>query len=282
MWEEILESFFAQHPWRPQTEAQYRRILTMFLHDVPDPSPKAFNAVDFKRWLEQHAWGENMRWIAFIAIRNFLKWRYGAMHPALLLRIRRSEGRPQRALHLREIRSLLGALDLETAKGKRDRAIILFLLDTGVRASELCRLSLKYLDLEERSFSVEAKGGRWHSGVFSHTTARALEEWLKVREARPRVDAVFVGVGGSRKGLPLTRYGLKTILRKLGIQAGIGPVAPHDFRRTFATWAIRQGAPTRLVQVQGGWKHLEMVERYTRSIEAKDFEPYFPSNLIAT
>jgi len=73
---------------------------------------------------------------------------------------------------------------------------------------------------------------------------------------------------------------LKVIMRKLGAKAGIGKLSPHDFRRTFATLAIRAGAPTRLVQLAGGWKNLEMVERYSRALVVSDFQTYLPSNQV--
>ena len=47
-------------------------------------------------------------------------------------------------------------------------------------------------------------------------------------------------------------------------------------RRTFATLAIKNGAPTRLVQIAGRWKNIREVERYTRALDAADLEPYSP------
>jgi len=268
-----LDEFFTAHSWSPETQKGYRRMLTMFLEDVRDP--QAMQAVDFKAWLEGHeTWGENTRWLAYVAVRNYLRWRYGRQHPALRYRFRRREqGKPQRTLTYEQITRLVESLDTTTVKGRRDLALVLFMLDTGVRASEVCRLERQYLDLQERRFAVLGKGGRWREGVFGQQAAQALEQWLAVS---PPSKAVFVSIGGKTPGRPLTPSGLKIIFRKLGKQAGIGLISPHDFRRTFATLAIRAGAPTRLVQVAGGWRSLEMVERYSRALVPQDFQQFFP------
>ncbi len=275
----VLAQFFAVHSWSQATEADYRRILTQFLTDNEQPCD--MEAIDFKRWLEGHdTWGENTRWLAYIAVRNFLRWQCGQQCSALQYRFRRREqGKPQRTLSHEQVIRLIESLDPTTVKGKRDLALVLFMLDTGVRASEVCRLAKPHLDLQHCRFAVLGKGGRWRRGIFGKRTAQALREWLAVHPD-PDSRVVFVSVGGIKPGKPLTPSGLRVILRKLGRQAGIGLISPHDFRRTFATLAIRAGAPTRLVQLAGGWKQLEMVERYSRALLVDDFRSYLPSAQI--
>lgn len=275
-----LDDFFASHSWSEDTVNSYRRILTAFLKDVAEP--QTLNAAAFKAWLEGHpTWGESMRWLAYIAIRNYLRWCCGESHPALRYKFRRREtNKPQRTLSREQVRRLISSIDATTDIGKRNIALVFLMLDTGLRASEVCRLEIQYLDIEGRHLAVRAKGGRWREGVFSERTSRALQDWLAVRPARKGVKAVFVSLGGRMPGTALTPSGLKVILRKMGQKAGIGLISPHDFRRTFATMAIRAGAPSRLVQVAGGWRRLEMVERYSRALAVEDFQRYFPSEQL--
>ena len=277
--ETLLDDFFATHSWSAATETSYRRVLTLFLEDVADTS--TLTAIEFKRWLEGHeSWGENMRWMAYVAVRNYLRWRHGDLHPALRYRFQRRErGKPQRTLSPEQITRLLASLP-DTPIGKRNRALILLMLDTGLRASEVCRLEMRFLDLEARRLSVLAKGGKWRTCIFGEPTEEALRAWLEVREASEGTQTVFVSIGGKKPGTSLTPSGLKIIFRKLGKQAGIGLISPHDFRRTFATLAIRAGAPSRLVQLAGGWEGLDMVERYTRALTIEDFQQYLPSESI--
>ncbi len=275
----VLAQFFAVHSWSQSTEEDYRRILTKFLTE--NEQPCAMEALDFRDWLEGHeTWGENMRWLAYIAVRNFLRWQCGQQCAALQYRFRRRErGKPQRTLSYTQVIRLIESIDPTTVKGKRDLALVLFMLDTGVRASEVCRLAKEHLDLQHGRFAVLAKGGRWRKGVFGERTAKALKEWLAVHPD-PNGRTVFASVGGTKPGKPLTPSGLRVIFRKLGEQADIGRISPHDFRRTFATLAILAGAPTRLVQLAGGWKQLEMVERYSRALLVDDFRSYLPSSQI--
>ena len=56
-----------------------------------------------------------------------------------------------------QIQQLLNAIDTRTAEGYRDYALILILLDTGIRVSELCNLKLKNLWLEEGMLKVLGK-----------------------------------------------------------------------------------------------------------------------------
>ena len=78
----------------------------------------------------------------------------------------------------------------------------------------------------------------------------------------------------------MTRFGLNVTFRNLGKSSGIGPLSPHDFRRTFATLSLQGGAPTRLVQLAGRWNSVKEVERYSQALSAQDFEPYSPMNKV--
>ena len=278
-----LDTFFASHRWSPVTQDTYKRLLLRLFQEVTTNALKDWSPADFRQWLESHdTWGESMKWLAYLATRHYLRWKFGASHPALLYKFRRYErGKPQRTLTAEDVARLLNVIDTNTLSGKRNLALVCLLLDTGLRASEVCRLSLQYLDVQQRTFQVLAKGGQWRIGVFSQATQEALQAWLQVRGevAAEGIKNVFVAVGGLKPGRPLTRVGLRVILLKLGQKAGI-KVTTHDFRRTFATLSLRAGAPSRLVQVAGGWNSLEMVERYSRAIVPQDFQRYFPTEYV--
>ena len=96
------------------------------------------------------------------------------MHPALRYRFQRRErGKPQRTLTPEQITRLLAILP-DTPIGKRNRTLILLMLDTGLRAAEVCRLEMRFLDLGTRHLSVLAKGEKWRTCIFGEPTAEAL------------------------------------------------------------------------------------------------------------
>lgn len=212
------------------------------------------------------------------ALKNFFAYTCGHASPAKDLPYPKVKKKLQRVLDVDEVLRLMAACDRETGVGVRDLAIITLMLDTGLRATETCRLELSRVNLHMRMVTVVIKGGDEAVGVFSRTTLRNLERWLSIRpnHARPECDTFFVSIGGTRPGTTMTRGGLKRAFSYIGDRARVEGFSPHTLRRTFATVAIRSGAPTRVVQVAGRWSDVLMVERYTATITAEDFDPYSP------
>jgi integrase/recombinase XerC len=158
--------------------------------------------------------------------------------------------------------------------------MIALMVDTGLRVGEVASLRLDMLDVAERTLAVRVKGGKWGSAVYGTYTAGLLTAWLAIRSefAKPGVQTVFVGVGGRTPGMHMSRHGIRANFYRIGRRAGLGPIPPHSLRRTFATLALRAGAPSRLVQVAGRWSSLAMVERYSQALTPEDFDAYSPIN----
>jgi len=175
-------------------------------------------------------------------------------------------------LTLEKALELLMWFDVSNPKGARDLAMAALMLDTGLRASEVCRLQAADVDLDRRVLQVIVKGGQWGMGVFSDQTGEYISAWLKERRPACCVGALFVNTyHGSR----LTREGLQCIVKAWGRAVGIR-LSPHDFRRSYATIASVFGAPSRLVQLGGRWSSIEMVEHYTRALQAEAIRPFLP------
>jgi len=149
---------------------------------------------------------------------------------------------------------------VKVAKKKpRDAALLLFLLDTGVRASELCNLKLEDLSLANCSAKVYGKGGKERVVFFSPPTGKALAKWLSVRPDTPFENALFIGVRGDA----LTRHGLANVINRLSNKAGIERrIAPHTLRHTFATMYVRGGGDPHSLQQALGHTTLYMAMRY--------------------
>lgn len=137
---------------------------------------------------------------------------------------------------------------LDAADHPRDRAIILFLASTGVRASELRNLRLPDLDLNQRLALVRGKGDKERFIIFDNRTALAIFEWLEVR-TKADEDFLFTTFRGSQ----LSEAGLRQILRRLKEKAGIAnPISPHRFRHAFAkNWMMQGGDEFSLAKLLG-------------------------------
>jgi len=67
----------------------------------------------------------------------------------------------------------------------------------------------------------------------------------------------------------LNKNGIQTMLRRLEEKTGL-PCNPHTFRRTFACLLRKAGLDTMTIKDLGRWENLEMVQRYTRSVNFHD------------
>lgn len=148
--------------------------------------------------------------------------------------------------------------------GVRDQAIILLLLDTGLRASELCSLTIRQVDLKRRRVIVYGKGDKQRMIPFSPVTAEAL--WQFASEERTGALANEPFFTGSRGAL--TRSGLLQLLQSLGERAGVDDVFVHRFRHTFAVSFLRNNGDPYSLQDLLGHESMETVRRYVHLARA--------------
>lgn len=265
-----VERFLASNPYSAATRETYRRILYLLVELSDLEKLDAAGLVD---WVQGHdGWGNSQQYVALMASRKFLSWLFGITHQAISARIKRVHPRRQRVLTAGNALELLASFDPRIPKGARDLAIVALGLDTGLRASEICRLKLADVDLSTRTLEVVVKGGDWGVGIFSPETAQYIGAWIALRKADPGVGELFTS---TRSGKAMTRCGLTCIFRKWGLKLGM-KLSPHDLRRSFATLSTIFGAPSRVVQAAGRWSDISMVEHYTQSIDPAEIVPYLP------
>jgi integrase/recombinase XerD len=161
-----------------------------------------------------------------------------------------------------EVHLLLDSQDRESLRGCRNYAIILFLLDTGVRATECISIQLEDVDWDrQRVFVRHAKGQKQRWVGIGEVAASALRGYVE-RFRGEREGMLFLSSYGERL---TTGNSLRIILRRIGDAVGLAKVHPHRFRHTFATWAIQSGAREIDVQMLLGHSDLTMTQRYART-----------------
>ena len=141
---------------------------------------------------------------------------------------------------------------------ERNRAIILLLLDSGLRATELCELQINHVDLPNRRMTVMGKGSKERTVPFSARTGQALWRYLTQRKDDSAGERLFV----TRDGRPMNRDQLLKALRSIGRRAGIPKVTVHRFRHTFAVSYLRNGGDAYSLQMMLGHSTMEMVKNY--------------------
>lgn len=172
--------------------------------------------------------------------------------------------------HIRAMLSVLGQSKTYTRPGKRtsnhstpcanrNRAIILTLLDTGLRASELCGVKIHQVDLDQRKIKVFGKGAKERVLPFSARTGQAIWKYLAMDR---KDDHVGQPLFATQNGQPLTRTHLRHILERIAARADLPHYTPHDFRHTFAVNYLRNYPNIYTLQEMLGHTTLEMVKRY--------------------
>jgi integrase/recombinase XerD len=145
----------------------------------------------------------------------------------------------------------------------RDHAALELLYGAGLRASELCTLKLKDLDLDRSQARVLGKGRKERVTQVGGPAREALQAWLKTRPKLQKPtspDSVFLGRGGRA----LSRQALATIVKKWVKREGLPlRTSPHTLRHSFATHLVKNGADLRAVQELLGHASIDTTQIYT-------------------
>lgn len=149
----------------------------------------------------------------------------------------------------------------------RDQAIILVLLDSGLRASELCSLKIGEVDIKRGKLEIKhgieggAKGGKGRIVFLGKVTRQAVYRSLTEREDMEDPDAPLFTVSRTRPFKPATlRHSIKSIAER----AGVKKAYPHKFRHTFAITYLRSGGDVFTLQALLGHSSLDMVRHYAQ------------------
>lgn len=162
-----------------------------------------------------------------------------------------------------QIRALLAQVDTSSPTGFRNYTIILLLLDTMVRVSELTTCRMEDLNLEGRCLKVWGKGSKERIVPFGRTIQRALWRYTTLYHPEPqtpRQDMLFLNADGR----PMTKNRIEAILKGYGKKAGIRGVrvSPHTFRHTGAVAFLRNGGDLFSLQRIMGHSTLEVLRGY--------------------
>ncbi|NJN73889.1 MAG: tyrosine-type recombinase/integrase [Limnothrix sp. RL_2_0] len=139
-------------------------------------------------------------------------------------------------------RQILKIPDRDTAKGKRDYAILRLLWDNALRRGELVQVNLNDLDVESRKLAIlgKGKGTQKQEITLSKATVEALKDWLAVRpQQKGKVQPLFVALDRAHCGHRLTGTAIYQLVRQTSKAAGIDKVmSPHRIRHSGITAAL--------------------------------------------
>ena len=170
-----------------------------------------------------------------------------------------------------EMDALLAAPDRNSAQGRRDYALLLFLYNTGARADEAAQLSVGDLrlghapDRDHSSVQIRGKGNKIRFCPLWPHMVRELN--VLVRDKSP-TEHVFI----NRYGRPLTRFGIHTMVKRYAARVsakmpGLAAkcVSPHSIRHTCATHLLRAGVDINTIRAWLGHVSLDTTNVYAET-----------------
>jgi integrase/recombinase XerD len=187
-----------------------------------------------------------------------------------------------KALTVRDVAHLIAGPDRLTIEGARDYALLLLMLRTSLRVSEVCSLKTSSVKTTRgrQVITVKVKGGKERLLPLPDDVRRAIGDYLDLDRKR----RALVGSGHADAYLfqptlnyrtlifdkPLSTRMVRNIVARWGDYTGIGKLSPHDLRRTAITRALDQGLSYRQVQMMTGHKDPKTVMLYDRGRENLD------------
>jgi site-specific recombinase XerD len=163
-----------------------------------------------------------------------------------------------------EIKSLFASLSSEGSPALRDRALLLFLYNTGARVQEVADLRRKNLELDgQPRVHLHGKGDKWRVCPLWKETAALLKQLVAEQGPEDPERAVFV----SLQRQALTRFGIYKIVRR-HTRSLIKPnearrrISPHTFRHTSAVHLLEAGVEVNVIRGWLGHVSLETTNRY--------------------
>lgn len=168
-------------------------------------------------------------------------------------------------LTIEEIDRIIAQIDLGTAEGQRNKAIIETLYSCGLRVSELVNLRFEDCFFEEGFVRVIGKGNKERLVPVSPSVIEEVGTYVATdRPLVPNKKGQEAYVFLNRRGAQLTRVMIFTIIKNLATLAGIQKnISPHTFRHSFATHLIEGGANLRAIQDMLGHESITTTEIYT-------------------
>lgn len=286
--ERYLESLAKERGMSPNTVRGYRSDLDFFKNWLEEN--RIVTAEEFEKlshaqlrsfWAERRNKGlsaQSMR-RGQSALRGLFKFasrlKLIEANPAATMDSPRRQLPLPRALSQEDINLLLNAPDRQTLNGMRDRAILEVLYGSGLRVSEAASLTVDNIDLEAQQARVTGKGNKDRIVPLTPISCQALNDYLQARNAQVTTQEHKQHIFLNKFGTALSTRSIARMLNKYSRQlAMMLNITPHQFRHSFATHLLNNGADIRAVQEMLGHDSLATTQIYTRISKERLMQTY--------
>jgi len=228
------------------------------------------DANEYRAYLyDQSRSGKATRTVArrLAAIRTLLRFLIAEGHDRTPVLQQLERPKPEqplpKVLSRAQVNQLIGSPDPKSLLFSRDVAILELLYASGLRASELCDVKSRDVNLKVGCVRVMGKGSKERVVPLGRAAAQAIARYQS--ETRPKlertpVEQLFL----SRTGKPLERIALWMLVEKHGRRSGLlKSISPHVLRHCFASHLVSGGADLRVVQELLGHADINTTQVYT-------------------
>ncbi len=190
--------------------------------------------------------------------------------PAILEGIRRVKGVPMEGvrtgnwLTLEQAQMLINTPDITTLKGLRDRAILAVMINSGLRRSEIAKLTFDHIQQRNGRWVIVdliGKRNRVRSVPIASWAKQAIDEWTQAANISKGNIFRPINKGDNLSGDHLTSQAIQNVIKEYASKAGLN-ISAHDARRTFAQLSYQAGAPLDQIQLSLGHASIQTTERY--------------------
>lgn len=182
-------------------------------------------------------------------------------------------------LTMATVQRVLSLPNLNTARGQRDRAIMVLMAMHGLRVIEVHRLSLEDVDFEAGEagmLQVLGKRNKRRKVLLVEETREVLRIWLAARGlTRANDSALFVSLSNNREPGRMHRRSIRAMIDKYLVMAGAKRpgVSCHSLRHTFATLSLAAGASLLAISGALGHRSTTTTEVYARIVDKAKHNP---------
>lgn len=246
------------------------RLCTFLLENSISVSPEKIKEETIQQFIYSVSKEVNARSQARIisGLKSFFSYLifedYRTDNPMELIEAPRIGRKLPDTLSLQDIDNLIGAIDLSTTEGERNRAILETLYGCGLRVSEVITLKISDLFFDEGFIKITGKGNKQRFVPIADATQKYIEFYkngirnhLSIEKGFE--DTLFL----NRRGKQLTRAMIFTIIKSLAVKINLEKnISPHTLRHSFATHLLENGADLRSIQMMLGHESITTTEIY--------------------
>jgi len=212
-----------------------------------------------------------------VSIRNFYKYlrkkNKVTEAPILFFELPEIKRNLPEALSLEQVEMLIGAPDKDTAKGKRDNAILELLYAAGLKATELLSLKVRDVDLSRGYVSIKGKKNKERLIPIGSFAVTSIRDYLSSRKDIVIGSSVLFP---SQRGEEMTRQGLWKILKEYARECDLDKsVNINTLRHSYAVHMLNGGADLTTVSLLLGHNDIKATSIYLKLVKNKKFKEVY-------